>query len=457
MSRAGGRSGGRSGGRALDVTLVLSVVLPLLVGLAMFLTNPGFGTPYFHPPTTPRLTAATLVCPVPLGGGDQVGIASARSGTVSAGGQSVSVAQGGVGAVRAGSGPVVLTASGATAPGLVATRSSTSPLAATGCVAPREDQWFTGVGAGPAHDSFVELVNPNDGPAIADITVFGDAGPVDVPALRGIAIAGHGSEELDLGTVMPSQGTFALHATVQLGQVAIAVRDRAARLVGNSHNDDWLPAQTRPGRHALLLGLAPGSGSRQLTVANASDQEVTATVKFVTANSVFAPDNAPTLDIGPQSVARADLGQLLDSQVAAGVLGIQVVATGPVTATLRSAIKGDISITGRSQRTAGPTSIVVPTGTKQLIVGGANHVGALTVVARDAAGKQLSSRRVAITPLQALSVTIPRGAVRIDVTPERTKFRGSVVVTAGNGATILPLQRPRLTGRVPYVKPGLPR
>ena len=459
----------RSRRRPVDVTFALAVALPLLVALALFLTNPGFGTAYFHLPTTPALTRATVVCPGSIGTGDQIGVASAGSGEVGLSPQSsgdsdlglftTTVPAHGVGAGSAGAGkdPVVVTASGAAAPGLVATRSTTKPVAAAVCARPRADQWFTGVGAGPTHDSYVELVNPNPGPAIADITVLGDTGPVDVPALRGIAVAGHASQEIDLGAVMPTQGALALHVDVERGQVAVAVRDRAAHLVGDAYDEDWLPAQLRPARKALLLGIAPGSGNRQLTVANPSNREVTATVRLVSANSIFTPDNAPTLDIGPQSVAKVDLGKVLDTAAADGTVGVQVVANGVVTASLRSVIGGDLSLTGRSQRTNAATSVVVPSGAKKLVVGAANRVGALTVVARNAAGKQLSSQRVAIAPRQGLTVALPDGAVRVDVTPDRTAFRGAVVVSGDGGTAVVPLPRLKVTSKVPYVKPGLPR
>lgn len=455
------RSIRRSTPRAFDVTSVLAIALPLLVGLALFLTNPGFGTAYFHPPTRPALTRASAVCPGALGTGDRLGVAAAGGGEVAVGDQqtsaSVSLPANGVAVAGAGKEPALITASGGAAPGLVATRSSSHPVAAVTCGRPHADQWFTGLGAGPTHDSFVELVNPNPGQAVADLTVLGDSGPIDVPALRGIAIPGRGSRELDLGALMPTRSSLALHAVVERGQVAVAVRDSAAHLLGDRTDEDWLPAQLRPSRRALLLGLVGGTGSRQLTVANPTDREVTATVRLVSANSVFTPDGAPTIDVGPQSVSHVDLAKVLGAASARAATGVQVVANGAVTVSLRSVEGGDVSLVSRSQRTRAATSAVLPTGTKRLVLGSANRVGTLTVVARSAAGKALSTRQVSISPRQALAVGLPAGAVRVDVTPERTAFRGTVVVRVPGGSSIVPLLRPALTGRLPFVKPGLPR
>jgi len=447
----------RAARRPIDLTFALAVAVPLLVALALFLTNPGFGSSYFHPPTMPALERSTVVCPGSLGDGDRVAVGSARAGEVSLDDRAATVPAHGADVGTAGADPVVVTATGDAAPGLVATRWASDPVAATSCGSPHADQWFTGLGAGPSHDSFVVLVNPNPGPAVADLTVLGDTGPINVPALRGIAVAGHSSQEVDLGAVMPTQSSLALHAVVERGQVAISVRDRAAHLIGESHDEDWLPGQGSPSRDALLLGLAAGNGSRVLTVANPTDQEVTASVRLVSANSVFTPDNAPTLDIGPQSVSRVDLADVLDSAHTDGVVGVEVVASGPVTASLRSLVDGDLSLITRSPVTAAAASVLVPTGTKDLVLGGATGVGAVTVVSRDASGRELSSKRVAISPQQGLTLALPSGAVRVDVTPERTQIRGSVVVHGAGGVAVVALSPQHLTSRVPFVKPGLPR
>jgi len=460
--------------RPLDVTLVLAVVLPLVAALALFLTNPGFGTSYFHPPQTSPVSRAAVVCPGSFGSGDTLGVAAAASGSVDSADQPASnkgqtakstpkkatqtdVPAHGVGPLSGGKDPLLVTASGSAAPGLTATRSSTDPVAAAACISPGGDQWFTGVGAGPTHDSFVVLVNPNPGPAVADLTLLSDTGPLDVPALRGIAVPGNTSQEIDLGAVTPTQSPLALHAVVSRGQVAVAVRDRASKLVGGGFDEDWLPAQTSPASHNLLLGIAPGDGARQLTVANPGDSELTATLRLVSADSTFTPENSPTIDVSPQSATRVDLSKLLGSSAAKGALGVQVIANGPLTATLRSLGGGDVSLATRSGSIGTATALVVPTGTKQLLVGGATKVGAFRVVTRNAAGDQLSSKRVAISPQQGVSVPLPDAAVRVDVTPDGTTFRGSVMLTAKSGTTVLQLQRQALTSRVPFVKPGLPR
>jgi hypothetical protein len=124
---------------------------------------------------------------------------------------------------------------------------------------------------------------------------------------------------------------------------------------------------------------------------------------------------------------------------------------------MRNVIKGDLSITGRNRHLGKDTTVVVPTGAKQLVVGGARSVGAITVIASDAGGKQLLSQRIALVPKQGKSVALPDGAVRVRIVPDGTRYVAAIVLSAKGGATVIPVNRLRVTGRVPYVKPGLPR
>ena len=78
--------------------------------------------------------------------------------------------------------------SGDLAAGLVVTRSGAG--SAVGCDRPVPEQWFTGVGASAEHSSTLTLVNPDKGPAVADVTVWDGSALVDVPALRGVRVPG---------------------------------------------------------------------------------------------------------------------------------------------------------------------------------------------------------------------------------------------------------------------------
>jgi hypothetical protein len=276
---------------------------------------------------------------------------------------------------------------------------------------------------------------------------------MDVPGLRGIAVEGRSHVQVDLGTVVPSTADLALHVVVERGQLGVAVRDRGERLTGGTTTEDWLPAQARPGRRNLLLGLQPGSGQHTLTIANDSAGQATARLRLVTNGSVFAPAGLKPIVVPPHSVVRTYLDDLMKGQNAKDAIGIEVDADRPVTSSLRSIVDGDLSILTPGQRVFTATTTVLPTGSKRLVLAGADGVGVATVVARAADGTQLLSKRVSLEPDQGASLELPDKAASVDVTPQRTAVRGAVLVQDG-GSGVVRLRELVRAGAVPAVAPG---
>lgn len=445
----------------LDVTVQLAVALPLLLALVLLAVRPS---PSETPPRASEQTPlgrSTLVCPSALGDAPEVALSAAEGieGAVEVGAPeptTVDVSGARVATAEPGTGPVVLTASDALAPELVAGRAAESPLAAADCRPVAASHWFTGAAAGPTHSSVLELVNPNPGPAVADVTVLGPEGPLEVPTLRGIAVDGNSSATLDLGRTMPRRGALALHVTVARGQLGVTLRDRVEELVGGPVREDWLPAQAEPATSHLLLGLPTGAGGRTLTVANPGDSEVRVTLRLVTPDSVFVPEGAPELSVAPGTVAEADLAELLGSEVAQGAVGLVVEASGPVTAALRSAAAGDLALTAPVGPFTAATAVLLPPGDKRVVLGGADAVGVATVLTRAADGSELSREPVELQPELAAVVTLPDGAVRLEVVPERTGVAAAVVATGRGGTAVLGLRELVRADALPDVAPGLP-
>lgn len=453
--------------RRLEPTTVVALGLVLLVGLALWLVRPDAAARDERAPERTPLTAASVICPSALDGRQatvtDLGVTSAASDTAAgsitltspAGESSLEVAAGRVSEAAAQDAPVVVRGSGELAPGLVAGISSAQPLTAFDCAPARAEHWFTGVGAGPTHASVLELVNPNDGPAVVDVEVLSEDGPIEVGSLRGIRVDGNGSQQLDLGQVVPRTGVMALHATVVRGELGIAVRDRGERLTGGVTTEDWLPSQAAPARETLLLGLRPGGGRHTLSVANAGDTQVQATVRLVTPDSVLSPAGLEPIDVAPDSVAQTWLDDVLAAADYADAIGVLVEASGPVTTSLRSVVDGDLAVLTPGETVSTASTVVVPQGAKTLALGGASAVGVATVVARDAAGEVLAEERLSLAPEKGAALELPEAAVSVTVTPDRTVLQGAVLASGG-GLAVVRLRELARTSAVPDVAPGLP-
>ncbi|MCW2845538.1 MAG: hypothetical protein JWN22_3454 [Nocardioides sp.] len=455
----GSRSSRRTS--AINTMTVLAVALPVLTGGALLLVHQEQPAQPGQAPTRTALTSASIICPSPLPGATAALLTTAQekvSGRVSvASGEDARVTRltsGEVTSVDGGDGPLTVTGKDGLAPGLVGARTGTRRLAAVSCPATSPDRWFTAVGAGARHSSVLELVNPDAGQAVADVTLYASTGPVDAPRLRGVSVPGRSSVRLDLAQVVPRRGELALHVVTSRGRLASTVLDSYDELGAGPSSEDWLASQPAPATRNLLMGSAAGEGKRTLVLANPGVDEVRASVKVITEQSVFAPAGVEEIRVAPGSVRRLVLsGSLLEA--VSGALGLEVTSTGPVGATLRSFTDGDLSHAVSGTPFSADASVIVPEGRKQVVLAGAQSVGAVTVVGWSASGRQLVSTRAELRPGRGTVVRLPDRAVLVRVVPDGTPVTGAVVVS-GNGTAVVPLRELVRNGLIPEMHPGLP-
>ena len=458
--------------RTIDATAIAAVLLPLVTVAVLLTLRPTVQTLPDQPPTLTPLTTASVVCPAALEGAPEAYLSTAGPASESAGesdggsggpvilhdGQQTTTEELAPDRVTTVEQPTefVVTGEGALAAGLVGARFGGPDLARAACSATPPAVWFTAVGAGAQHSSVLELVNPDAGRAVADITVYGEtSGAVDVPALRGVSVPGRSTVRLELAELVPRADELALHVVTSRGRLGVSVLDTFDRIGSSPRTDDWLPAQLEPATDSLLMGL-PGSGGQQtLVMANPGDDEVRASVKVVGEDSVFAPAGVDEIRIPPQSAQQISLDGALRSAIDDGSLGLQIESSGPVTATLRSVVDGDLSHTVPGAVLTEQTSLIVPPGKKQAVFAGATSVGVVTVVAHSADGEELASTRTELRPGLGTTVTLPSRAVLVSVVPQNTSVVGAVVVS-GRGTVIAPLVELDRSGLVPGVRPGLP-
>jgi hypothetical protein len=454
--------------RRLGADVLLAIVLPVVAVLALLLLHPDRGEPERQAPVETPLTSASVICPgaLPGTGSDLLGVSilgadpdAKVSGDVQVGlGSSATplrVRTRRVSTAPPGLGPAVVTGTGDLAPGLVAGRSQSVPLASVDCAPPVTDQWFTGVGADATHDSVLELVNPNAGPAIADITVRSPNGVVDVPALRGVSVAGNSAMQLDLGQIVPNRAELSLEVHTSRGRLAAYVVDSYDQLGAGATGQDWLPAQAEPATANLLLGLTKGAGERTLVLSNPGADEVRATITVVTPTSTFAPTGVEPVRVAPDSTEAVSLDDVLVQAAKDGAIGLLVESNGPVTTSLRQFSGADLSLLSAAPAVDAATAVVVPVGPKHLLLAGADAAGGATVTSYAARGKQLDQQAVELGPDAGADLVLPDDAVLVTVTPQGTSVRAAVLLT-GTGTAVVPLRELVLTSLVPDVRPGVP-
>lgn len=435
---------------------LLAVAIPLLTVAALAVVRPAETPPTSYAPTGAALDRATTVCPARLAGADDLRLGSTGLGSgdlaVRVGrADDTATLDAGVGSLTERE-PVVVSGSGDLAAGLVVARSGAG--SAVDCDRPVPERWFTGVGASAEHSSTLTLVNPDKGPAVADVTVWDGSSLVDVPALRGVRVPGSGSASFDLADVTPSRDALALRVEVTRGRLASSVVDQVDPVGRDRPVREWLPSQVAPATTSYVAGVGTTAADRTLTLANPGDSEVRVRLELVTEVSEFAPSGLEEVSLAPASVSEVDLSGVLRGKKAVGVQAIRVEATAPVTASLRSRISDDLAISAAGPSITAEAAVALPAGAKRLVVVGATAPGVLTLQAWNEDGEAVvRERRVELDPATAARVRLPDDAVLALVRLDRTAAVVSLEVS-DRGLSVLPLTPLETTSQVADVRPA---
>ncbi len=445
----------RTTGRPSPLTL-LAVAIPLLTVAALGLVRPAETPPTSDAPASAPLDRSTAVCPPRLPGAEDLrigstGLASGDLALRVGRADETETLVGGV-ASRSERQYVVVNGSADLAEGLVATRSGAG--SAVACEQPAPERWFTGAGASAEHASTLTLVNPDKGPAVADVKVWDGSGLVEVPALLGIRVPGGRSTSFDLSRVTPNRDALALQVTVSRGRLAASVVDVLDPVGRDQPVREWLPAQAAPAETSYVAGVGATPADRTLTLANPGDGEVRVVLKLVSDSSEFAPAGVDEVTLAPASVSEIDLGGVLRGRRAAGVQAIRLEATGPVTASLRTQSPGDLALAAAGPTVDSETAVALPAGAKRLVVAGATAPGLLILQAWDADGEAVvKERRVELDPATAARIRLPDEAVLALVRLERTGAVVSLEVS-DRGLSVVPLAQLERTSLVASVRPA---
>jgi len=451
---SGGRRAAETSTTTRPVSLVLAVALPLVVVVAALLVN---GDPVPPPgaaaPSRAPLTSLQLVCPGASGG--SIGIGTVQPGV----GGGISLHLGGshrsakvtsnrvtwVGEPA----PSVLDGRQGMAPGLIASRVDERRAAAVGCHEPRPESWFTGVGAASIHSSTLQLVNPDSGPAIVDVTVYGTDGVViDVGDLRGMTVPGGTVTTIDLSAKAPSRSELAIRVSAARGRIGASLLDSFSERTSTA---DWISAQYEPSLTNTLVGIASGTGTRTLVVANPSDSEARVQVRIIGTRSTFAPEGFAEISVPPESVVVRNVDRYIGTSSTRDAVGLLVTSTQPVTAAVRSLVSDELSsavaVEGFTQ-----AGLVVPDGKAVLMVAAPNEAGSAQVTAYSAGGKRLLDTRIAAKRLTGATLDLPDGTAYVLVQATNSSLHGAVRVTSSRGVVTLPLVDAVTTGLIPDLR-----
>lgn len=454
---AGRRAAPRSGGRSPWQRISPVALIGGGAVLATTLTLLGVADPVpvvdtaDRPPAAVPLEEAVLVCPpatTPVTLARPLAEAAAPVQVRSARGEStVEVAATGTAPAR-GSG--FLTATGDAAPALLAARVGDTPAPfAAECAAPGGEWWFAGVGAGGNHTSVVQLANPDDEPAVADLEVWSADGPVAVEDLRGLAVEGRGRRTIDLAELVPLREAAVLRVVVRQGRLAAAVADTVED--GNRTSSDSVAATAAPAVRQVLPAVPTDLTEVAVVVANPGADTGRAEVRVSGADSEAAPLGMEQIPVGAGEAVVVPLNDATLDLLSAGGASLVVEGTVPVVAGLRGRRNGDVVQLSAAVPAGADSGAVLPRASnRQLVLSATERAGAVTVHFVGG-GKPWQGR---IRPGTSTQVTVPPKAVAVRV-EAAVPHVGAVVGQGNRGAAWLPLRELVVERARPDVRPLL--
>lgn len=325
-------------------------------------------------------------------------------------------------------------------------------LAFAGCPEPASEYWFVGTGGSVGHSTKLVVDNPRPGDAVVNIEVLGPRGPVEAPGLQGVTVAGGASRTFDLSRVAPANGELATHVTTSRGLVSVTAVDRFTLGRIGATTSEWAPDQGPAERRVDLVGLPADPESATLLVANPGQVEAVVELQVVGQKGPFAPKGADSVTVPPGSVGRLDLSKVLDE----GASSLRLSSSGPVVATVRSLHGKDQAYASSAAPLDGTSVFAVPEAARRdLLVTALDQDAEPTLVAYDASGARLSSKKLSVAAQTTERVALPAKArfAQLDASGGHA-IAGLVVAERGSGlgAVAIPPALEALT--LPSVRPG---
>lgn len=347
--------------------------------------------------------------------------------------------------------PQVITARRALARTVAAGRwAEGSPVA--GCRSPATETWFTGIGASAEHASTLYLTNPDGGPAVADLTVYGRRGPKNPDDIAEVKVSGHDSVAIDFAEELPTASELAVKVAVTRGRVAPFVRDTTDELGAGPTATTWLEGQPAPTTAQVLLGLPPGEGPRSLVLANPGPDEALVDLRIVSPDGWYTPDTSAKARVPAESVKVVDVTDVVSTAAADGDLGLAIESTAPVTATLRSPL-GAFLADSTPVEVGTRAKSLLPPGATRLVLAPTTQADAVAhVVIRDPRAEVLLRDRFDVVAASATTVDLPAGATVVDVRVSEPTA-AAVFANRDTGLVVLPLTTWQRQRTLPSVRP----
>ncbi len=224
---------------------------------------------------------------------------------------------------------------GVLAPGLAAEQTMAAPgpdlrgLVTGRCTGPAREHWFVGGSGEVGRRGRLVLSNPTSVPAVVDVSVWDESGPVDAPATQDIAVPARGQQILLLDALDPGAERIGVHVSASQGRVAAALEVRETdELVPQGVT--FVPTAAAPSTDIVVPGV-PAHGERTLRILAPGDTDAIVSLRLLGPEGPFSPVDQNVVTVTGGTVLEVPIGE------GAGEVAVSVALESdePVTASVR--------------------------------------------------------------------------------------------------------------------------
>lgn len=259
-----------------------------------------------------------------------------------------------------------VTGQGALAPGLAAEQTLITQevdlrgISTATCTAPRREHWFVGASGEVGRRGRLILANPTDVPAVVDIELWDEAGPIDAPGTQDVGVPARSQRILLLDALAAGSVSTAVHVRSSQGRVTAALELRETSEI-TPQGMTYVPAAVAPDRDLFIPGV-PGSGQRSLRIVAPGNTDAIVSLQVLGPEGAFSPVDQDVLTVTAGTVTDIPLDSGADPA------GIRLQSDEPVTASVRVVQAPedglpDVAYTTASAPLTGPTPALLSRAT----------------------------------------------------------------------------------------------
>ena len=331
----------------------------------------------------------------------------------------------------AGAPALIGTANGALAPGWTVQQSTVvndgpeRGLLGLSCVAPDSEFWFPGATTEDGNQDYVDLVNPDETPAVVDIELYGRNGLLKASTGDGITVPGGSSKPVLISTLVADKAPdLTVHVVARSGRVGAAVQATVT-----NGGADWLPAAADPATSLVMPGIPADATDVRLTAYDTGSDDADLTLKLATSTGPITPAGHETLHVKSGMTTAVDLGDITKGEAGSLIVGSSTVHPAqPVVVSLR--------ITRGKGGKGGKQDIAFLPATAPLVTRGTaadnrskGSTLALTATGADATVKITSSAGSSGGTEATKTVTVKAGSTVSMAPPQPSGLKGAYAVT----------------------------